>query len=68
MFVPKRPREKAIQRALLQYKDPKNRTLVLEGLKMAGRMDLVGYGPKCLLRPEKENGQKKRKKNLGRKR
>lgn len=53
VYVPKSPREKAIQRALMQYKNPANRALVLEGLKIAGRMNLVGYGSKCLLRPER---------------
>ncbi len=48
VHVPK-GREKRIQRAILQYRDPKNYSLVLEGLKMAGRMDLVGEGKKCLI-------------------
>ena len=38
----------------MQYKNPANRELVLEGLKMTGRMDLVGYGTKCLIRPIRE--------------
>ena len=54
VYIPRDPHEKAIQRALMQYKNPANRSLVLEGLKMAGRMDLVGFGPKCLLRPERD--------------
>lgn len=54
VYVPKDPHEKAIQRALLQYRNPANRKLVLEGLKMANRMDLVGYDRKCLLRPDKK--------------
>lgn len=58
VYVPKNPHEKAIQRALMQYKNPANRELVLEGLKMAGRMDLVGFGPKCLIRPENSSGKK----------
>ena len=58
VYVPKNPHEKAIQRALMQYKNPANRELVLEGLKMAGRMDLVGFGPKCLIRPENSNRKK----------
>ena len=58
VYVPKDPHEKAIQRALMQYKNPANRRLVMEGLKIAGRMDLVGFGPKCLIRPEKVRGQK----------
>ena len=52
VYVPKDPHEKAIQRALMQYKNPANRKLVLEGLQKAGRMDLVGYGKKALIRPE----------------
>ena len=52
VYVPKSPHEKALQRALIQYRDPKNRELVLEALRRAGRMDLVGFGPKCLLRPQ----------------
>ena len=55
VYVPKNPHEKAVQRALMQYKNPANRSLVLEGLKMADRMDLVGFGPKCLIRPERKN-------------
>ena len=58
VYVPKTPHEKAIQRALMQYKNPANRELVLEGLKMAGRMDLVGFGPKCLIRPENSSRKK----------
>lgn len=53
VYVPRNPHEKAIQRALMQYKNPANRELVLEGLKAADRMDLVGYGKQCLIRPEK---------------
>ncbi|WP_302548259.1 YgiQ family radical SAM protein [Gordonibacter pamelaeae] len=52
VYVPKSPHEKALQRALIQYRDPKNRPLVLEALKKAGRMDLVGHGRECLVRPE----------------
>lgn len=59
VYIPKDPHEKEIQRALMQYKNPANRKLVLEGLMRADRMDLVGYGPKCLLRPEKGQGERK---------
>ena len=52
VYVPRNPHEKEIQRALMQYKNPAGRRLVLEGLKQAERMDLVGYGEKCLIRPE----------------
>ncbi len=51
VYVPKNPHEKAMQRALIQYRMPQNRELVLEALKKAGRMDLVGFGPRCLIRP-----------------
>ena len=51
VYVPKNPHEKAMQRALIQYRNPKNYELVLEALKIANRMDLVGFGPKCLIRP-----------------
>lgn len=61
VYVPKDPHEKAIQRALMQYKNPANRVLVLEGLKLAGRMDLVGFGPKCLMRPERGSTGEKTK-------
>ena len=53
VFVPRSPHEKVLQRALIQYRDPKNYELVLEALRRAGRMDLFGYGPKCLIRPRK---------------
>lgn len=61
VYVPKDPHEKAIQRALMQYKNPANRVLVLEGLKLAGRMELVGFGPKCLIRPERGSTGEKTK-------
>ena len=51
VYVPKNPHEKAMQRALMQYRDPKNDALVREALEKAGRTDLIGNGPKCLLRP-----------------
>jgi uncharacterized radical SAM protein YgiQ len=47
VYVP-RGYEKRVQRALMQYREPQNRDLVLEGLKAAGRMDLVGNDPRCL--------------------
>ena len=56
VYVPKSPHEKALQRALIQSRDPKNRELVLEALRRAGRMDLVGFGPTCLLRPQGQGG------------
>lgn len=44
------PHEKAMQRALIQYKNPKNYDLVYEALQKAGRLDLIGNGPKCLIK------------------
>ena len=44
-------REKQLQRALLQYSKPENANLVREALTLAGREDLIGYGPECLVRP-----------------
>ena len=66
VYVPKNPHEKAMQRALIQYRNPENRALVEEALKKAGREDLIGFGPKCLLRPGKrENfGKSQEKMNL----
>ena len=65
VYIPKDPHEKAIQRALMQYKNPANRKLVLEGLQKAGRMDLVGFGPKCLIRPERKGGSSSENRNSG---
>ncbi len=58
VFVAKNRLEKAMQRALLQYKNPKNHDLVRKALLLAGREDLVGFGPKCLVKPNnKKVGQ-----------
>ena len=51
VYVAKSPHEKALQRALIQYRNPKNRALVREALRRAGRTDLIGYGENCLVRP-----------------
>ena len=51
VYVARDPHEKAMQRALIQYRDPKNYELVTEALLKAGRRDLIGTSPKCLLRP-----------------
>ncbi len=47
------PHEKAMQRALIQYRNPKNYELVCEALTKAGRTDLIGYDQKCLVRPRR---------------
>ncbi len=52
VYVAKSFHEKAMQRALLQWKRPDKRRLVIEALKEAGREDLIGFGPNCLVRPE----------------
>ncbi len=59
IYVPKNPHEKAMQRALIQYKNPKNYELVKEALTLAGREDLIGYEKGCLIRPEKNTYYKK---------
>ncbi|MBP3887926.1 MAG: YgiQ family radical SAM protein [Cellulosilyticum sp.] len=51
VYVPKTKREKAMQRALLQYRNPKKYDIVYEALVEGGREDLIGYGPKCLIKP-----------------
>lgn len=51
VYIPRDPHEKAMQRALIQYRKPENYKLVKEALRKAGREDLVGYGAKCLIRP-----------------
>jgi uncharacterized radical SAM protein YgiQ len=52
VYVPKDRMEKAMQRALLQYRNPKNYNLVRDALLQAGREDLIGHGPKALIRPK----------------
>ena len=61
VYVPKSPHEKAMQRALIQYRNPELYDLVSEALHKAGRTDLIGFGPKCLIRPRKFADQKKDK-------
>lgn len=58
VYVPKTPEEKAMQRALLQYFQPKNKPLVLAALKKAGRRDLIGTGPDCLVTPDEPTHRK----------
>ena len=61
VYVAVNPHEKAMQRALIQYRNPKNYGLVEEALHKAGRTDLIGYDKKCLIRPrahgERTDGQ-----------
>ncbi len=51
IYVPKTPHEKALQRALIQYRNPANYDLVREALTKAGRTDLIGWDKQCLIRP-----------------
>lgn len=57
VYVPKSAREKAMQRALLQYKNPENYELVKEALLKSGRSDLIGFDKKCLIRPRGGKGK-----------
>ncbi len=65
VYVPKDYNEKQMQRALLQYKDPKNYDLVYSALIKANRRDLIGYGQKCLIKPKR--GDYSNGKNIERK-
>ena len=56
VYVAHNPHEKAMQRALIQYRDPKNYELVKEALRKAGRQDLIGFDKKCLIKPRKKGG------------
>ena len=54
VYVCRNPHEKAMQRALIQYRNPKNHALVMEALIKGGREDLIGFDRKCLIRPRKD--------------
>ena len=58
IYVPTNPHEKAMQRALIQYRNPNNYELVYEALHLAGRQDLIGFEKKCLIKPRKMAGYK----------
>ncbi len=62
VYVCRNPHEKAMQRALIQYRNPNNYELVREALMKAGRQDLIGFGPKCLIRPRNHSGETIKKK------
>ncbi len=69
VYVPKNPHEKAMQRALIQYRLPENYDLVKEALLKAGRKDLIGFDEKCLIPPRKMRyeDRKNERKDAGRK-
>ncbi|ETA81635.1 hypothetical protein T472_0205380 [Youngiibacter fragilis 232.1] len=59
VYIPKSKTEKAMQRALLQFNNPKKNELVRAALTQVNRTDLIGYGPKCLVKPlNKERNSK----------
>lgn len=62
IYVPKSAHDKAMQRALIQYRKPQNYNLVYEALVKAGRTDLIGFGKTCLIRPRKQANTYKPKK------
>jgi hypothetical protein len=63
VYVATNPHEKAMQRALIQYKNPKNYDLVHEALVKAGREDLIGFDKNCLIRPRRMSYQTTEGKN-----
>jgi uncharacterized radical SAM protein YgiQ len=64
VYIPKSKTEKAMQRALLQYRAPRNYELVRAALIQAGREDLIGFGPRCLIKPSNyKNGAFRNKDN-----
>ncbi|MGN1097801.1 MAG: YgiQ family radical SAM protein [Clostridia bacterium] len=63
VYVPRDPHEKAMQRALLQWSRPENYNLVREALIKANRRDLIGFGEKCLIKPQIKENHERRIKN-----
>ena len=66
VYVARRAEEKQMQRALMQYKNPANYDIVYKALCLAGRRDLIGYGPKCLIAPRRHQSQSGRPLGSGR--
>ena len=67
VYIPKNPHEKAMQRALIQYKRPENYDLVKEALMKLGRGDLIGFGKECLIPPRKIKRDNIKTNNLSKK-
>jgi len=65
VFVPKTPKEKAMQRALIQYRKPQNYKLVKEALVIAGREDLIGFEKHCLIKPTRSEAIARRAQSAG---
>ncbi len=68
VYVARNPHEKAMQRALIQYQDPKNHDLVREALVKTGRQDLIGFAKNCLIKPRKLSEHKDGKQGKSKKR
>ena len=66
VYVPKVPKEKAMQRALLQYRNPKNYDLVYEALMLENRQDLIGFGKQALICPKKDAADSSGKRRVAR--
>ena len=66
VYIPKSKSEKAMQRALLQYSNPKKYDIVYQALMLEGREDLIGYASRCLIKP-KENQKSTHKQSLSNK-
>ncbi len=66
VYVSHNPHEKAMQRALIQYRNPSNYDLVYEALKKEHREDLIGFDQHCLIRPRKLSEEKKKSSPKGR--
>ncbi len=64
VYVAKNPHEKAMQRGLIQYRNPKNHRLVHEALILVGREDLIGYGGKTLIYPRKHESNNKKQREI----
>ncbi len=67
VYVARNPHEKAMQRALIQYQDPKNHDLVREALVKTGRQDLIGFAKNCLIKPRKLSEHKDEKQRKSKK-
>ncbi len=63
VFVAKTSKDKTLQRVLLQFTYPQNQGLVFEALKQANRLDLVGFGAHCLIKPIKQNSYQEHRKS-----
>ena len=66
VFVEHDPHRKAMQRALIQYKNPNNYELVHEALELAHRTDLIGFDKKCLIHPRNKKDANTANKKTGR--